>query len=161
MATPTYKLIHSVTLSSSASSVTLNNIDQSYGDLILVSSAKKDNSSGLIIRFNGDSSSIYSNVYMDNSNGVATSAGYANQSSFFGAAIYQPSSPNVTICQVFDYSTTNKYKNVLLRSGMAFWSTSAYAGLYGSTAAVTSITFDGDGYSFAAGATFNLYGIEA
>jgi hypothetical protein len=65
MATPTYDLIDSVTLSSSATSVTFSSITQDYRDLILVCEASSNNSpAGFYGRYNGDTANNYHTVFL-------------------------------------------------------------------------------------------------
>ncbi len=62
MATPTYHLIDSTVLSSSASSVTFSSISQDYRDLILVATGTTSTATYRAVQLNGDTGSNYSYV---------------------------------------------------------------------------------------------------
>ena len=62
MPTPTYTLIDSVTLGSSAASVTFSSIDQTYGDIVAVYAPISTSAAFGLIKINNDTSSIYSSV---------------------------------------------------------------------------------------------------
>lgn len=159
MATPTYDLLDSVTLSSSASSVTFSSIDQSYRDLVLVAEAKFSASDYLGFRLNGDTGSNYSYVGMY---GTGSAAG--SQSGTFSAAFangFYGSTNVLGIIQIMDYTATDKHKPILTRgnhSGVV----NAWAQRYASTSAITSIQFyEIDGGNLLAGSTFYLYGVAS
>ena len=168
----TYDLLDSLTLSSSASSVTFSSIDQSYRDLVLVCSVRSSNANSMImlLRMNGDSGSNYKWVNMEGDGSNATSvtdfAGSGQQSIWLSAndQTANGSTPNTVIVQFMDFSATNKHKTILQRSNNAATSGGTYAGAgrWANTAAVTSITLlDFYGYSFISGSTFYLYGVAA
>lgn len=155
MATPTYTPIASITLGSSASSVTFSSIDQSYRDLVLVVSSKHTGSGnqGLDLRFNGDASNR-SRVYMAGT-GPGTDSGTISD---MLAQFNDEANFYVGITQLMDYSATDKHKTVLTRFGAGF--VNAVAQRWASTSAVTSIrlAYTND---IAAGSTFALYGIAS
>ena len=166
MATPTYDLLDSVTLASSAASVTFSSISQDYGDLIIVWDKffrAGSNQINTLVAFNGDSSN-YSTVYMyGNGSSAASSSSTAQQRLAWGS-IYAPSSTNSTqgVVQIMDYSATDKHKTTLMRAnviGTNGFGALASASRWASTAAVTSITISSSIDQFAAGATVHLYGI--
>ena len=154
MSTPTYTLIDSTTLASSASSVTFSSITQDYRDLILVGNFKAtafDSHTG--VRFNGDTGNNYHSVFTSDA-GTGSNTGSYIQS--YGL---QDTTIGLTIIQIMDY-TQSKHKSVLTRGGTA--SVGMTAGRWASTSAITSVTvFGGQGLEWAAGGTFYLYGIEA
>lgn len=150
----TFNLLDSVTLSSSASSVTFSSIDQSYRDLVLVINAI-GSSGNLQLRFNADSSLIYSYVQMYGTGSSATSNSGSSQSqSTIGVSA---TNGTVTTAQLMDYSATDKHKTILVRANDIY--TWAQAHRYASTSAITQIEVLGSTYS--AGSTFYLYGVAA
>lgn len=168
MPTTTYTPIASVTLSASASEVVFSGLPQTFRDLILVVEASTTASGvTLDIRFNGDTGSNYSAVEMGGrNNGTYSSAGtdvyFRVLGNTFGTLPFQ------TTMQIMDYSQTDKQKTALIRSSSYDTSLSSYlvkavAGRWGSTSAVTSISLASlfNSRSFAAGSTFNLYGVIA
>ena len=155
MATPTYTAIASITLGSSASSVTFSSIPQDYRDLVLVFSGEGSVFASYEILLNEDASNG-SQVYMRGDGSSPFSTTDAKLSWLFGAQ------QTTAILQVFDYSATDKHKSTLQRSGNPADFVYAAVGRYASTSAITSIEIgDVGSATFAAGSTVSLYGIEA
>lgn len=154
MATPTYTLLDSVTLASSAASVTFSSIDQSYGDLRLVASGV----AGVNIiktNVNGDYAGNYYHVTAGG-NGTGTGSGSGSGTYF---VFHYYGSDDLYQIDFFDYSATDKHKSALSRLSDAGASVSMSANRWASTAAITSITMTASTGTFSAGATFHLYGI--
>ena len=158
----TYTLIDSVTLTSSASSVTFSNIDQTYGDLVLSCSDIRSSTGGTFqFQLNGDTGNNYSWMYMSG-NGSSTSSAKAGPQAriVISGGGMDNTGPIMATAQIMDYSATDKHTSCLIRSGnLTNVNVSAYAGRWANTSAVTSITLFGG--SFNSGSTFYLYGIEA
>ena len=160
MATPTYDLLDSTTLTSSASSVTFSSISQDYRDLVLVFDAKTELYAGLWpIYFNSDTTaSNYNRVFM-RGDGSSTSSQTSNTSTFYSVNTVN----GQNIMQIMDYSATDKHKTVLTRSNLPDSYVYAIAGRWANTSAITSITLE-TGYvesPWATGSTFHLYGIAS
>ena len=167
MATPTYTLIDSVTLTSSVSSVTFSSIPAG-GDLVLVADYKGTTSSILNLYWQANSDTTtgnYSVVHMSGDGSATSSSG------FNGLQLSPISSPNDTgsalvVCTWLDYSATDKHKSWLLRANAPTSTggapgSGAIAGRWASTAALTSIILSNQfSRVFAAGSTFHLYNIE-
>ena len=155
MPTPTYTPLATVTLGSSAASVTFSSIPATYRDLILVIKGGPTTSDDLTVKLNSDSGANYSRVYALG-NGTGTSSG-ADSSGGFGA--FATGTNNTIILQFMDYSATDKHKTVLSR----FSSTEQYAGMiagrWANTAAVTTIGLTVTSTTFASASTFSLYGV--
>jgi hypothetical protein len=145
MPTPTYTLIDSVTLGSSASSVTFSSIDQTYGDLVLSTQAN----TSVLLRVNGDSGANYSFVYMYGSSGGTGSAAST------GGTLANIGTNG--LAEINDYSATDKHKTIISRYNLSTF-VEARATRWESTAAITSLLLY-TGSSFNAGSTFFLYGI--
>ena len=163
MATPTYDLIDSVTLSSSASSVTFSSIDQSYRDLVLIVEALGNASSAANVRvtFNSDSGSNYPYVGMSGNGSTAISfSGTSTSISGFGS---DGTTKVLSSFQILDYSVTDKHKPVLVRVNRPDLVVQARAARWANTSAITTVTITdnlaNDGY--AAGSTFYLWGVSA
>lgn len=161
MAIPTYMPLANLTLGSAQSSVTFSSISQTYRDLVLVVTGKR-NSSGsgpasLVINLNGDTGSNYSNVLMYESPGSVSASGQTSLNYMGGVAEDDFGS---NIIQFLDYSATDKHKCVLGRWGNngANSQERSAAGRWASTSAITSITMT-PSLGFTAGSTFALYGI--
>lgn len=164
MATPTYTLIDSVTVSdSTTTTVSFSGITGDYRDLVLVYSGDPTLSVG-IMRFNSDSGSNYNNVYMAG-NGSTTISGTGGTSAI-RFQYYEgggDSAGVLGIAQIMDYSATDKHKTVLVRSNSADDGVTAVAGRWGNTAAITQIDLltPSASFYFGNGDTIYLYGIEA
>lgn len=160
MPTPTYTPLANTTLGSSAASVTFSSISGSYRDLVFIATGTTSTITGVIMRFNGDSGSNYSSVFMDGygsgSPGALTATGgYAD------VAVFSTLQANA-IMNIMDYSATDKHKNIIGRQNLTDWGTRAFASRWASTSAITSLTISiAGGPVFAAGSTFTLYGIAS
>jgi hypothetical protein len=165
MATPTYTLIDSVTLTSSASSVSFTGISATgKGDLVFViESASTDNGGDNIrLRFNGDSGTNYYMVSMEG-NGSAARSDSSSSNGIINTYwdIHHSGSVNkgFVTYQIMDYSASDKQTSVLVRSGRASSGISAVAGRWNNSAAVTSVSvqYGNPAASFSATSTFHLY----
>ena len=161
MPTPTYLALATTTLSSSASSVTFSSISGSYRDLVLVANGTTAASNGyVVLQFNGDTGSNYSNVFMTGF-GSSTTESIASTDAYIKRALMGNNQSNI-IWQLLDYGATDKHKTVLSRSGSnGSTNVAAAFGRWANTAAVTSIAISSEFSTFSSGSTFSLYGIEA
>ena len=164
MATPTYTLIDSVTLGSSASSVTFSSLNTSasgYQDLVLVMNSKVTAGGDEVsIRFNDSSTSDYYGVRMTG-NGVSTSSGTQSGTALqFNMTTITNSDQVLLTVDMMDFSQTNKQKSVLSRYNRSTGGVEVWAQRWSSLSAINSITVF-CGSAFAVGGTFFLYGIEA
>ena len=156
--------IQTYTLSASTTTVTFSNIPQNYTDLKLLVSARQDNSdNNLLFRPNGATTSLSSRMLTGDgasplANTTTTPYGLVGQTgltaSTFGSAEW--TIPN--------YTSAN-YKSWSVEECNETNATTAYtrlsAGLWSSTAAITSITLvAGSSGNFVSGSTFTLYGIS-
>jgi len=160
MPTQTYRPLATVTLGSSASSVTFSNIPATYRDLILVSNGKSGTGTevSLLLRPNNDSGNG-SRVLMQGDGSSTLSI--ADSAGIFGGFLPSSSSSNaVDIVNIMDYSATDKHKTIL-RRGDAPAFTSAHAFRWASTSAITNIVLIVTTQSIGAGSTFSLYGVIA
>jgi len=171
MATPTYTAIASITLSSSASSVTFSSIPQDYRDLVLAAEITHTANANNRIRINNDSSAIYSFVQMFRGGSGAESNSGGGFTHFAMTPNFNPSTnssePMTSVCQIIDYSVTDKHKTVLVRTNAVkntvtdFQSIAAVGWRYADTAAVTSLVFSASTGDLQAGTTINLFGIAS
>lgn len=166
MPTPTYDLIASNVLSSSASSVTFSSIPATYRDLIIVLvTGTTSAGSSAQIRFNSDTGSNYSWVRMQGNGSSTTSA--SSTSSFLPVSGNLYTDTGLTynsIIQIMDYSATDKHKSVIHRVNQTTEptyggvGTAAHASRWANTSAINTILIYTGG-SFVSGSTFYLYGI--
>jgi hypothetical protein len=165
----TYTLISSNVLTSSATSVIFSSIPATFTDLVFrwsprVSSANPIN--GYTLRFNSDSSAIYSSRYIANANG-AVDVNYDNGSTEIGNVLVNGgTSTSDTFSSVEMYipnytSTTSKpisYFEAVENNSASSNNLQAKAALYRNTSAITSINISGA--TFVTGSSFYLYGIK-
>jgi hypothetical protein len=156
--TATYTPLATVTLGTTAASVTFSSIPATYRDLILVYNGTVAGGVFARIQFNGDTGSNYSNVRMGGNGSTTSSDTITGDNIAFGEL--QPTH-NVVITQIMDYSATDKHKTVLSRSNAPSVNLYAIASRWASTSAITSLaTFLSSG-SYPSGSTFSLYGVIA
>ena len=163
MPTPTYDLIASNVLSSSASSVTFSSIPGTYRDLVLVATIQTvgPDFSLTRARFNSDTGANYNWVVMSGNGSTANSSSTSGETYL---QLYFASTANVGDIQqmrlmLMDYSTTNKHKSGLVRADEANGGTDAFATRWASTSAINAVEIYAAGNNFASGSTFYLYGI--
>ena len=167
MAVSSYNAIGSVTLSSAQTQVTISNIPQIYTDLMVVCSlvattATLQNAPQL--RINGDAGSNYSATALNSNGTTAASGRWSNQTVIYADyyGILQNDGIGTMTAHYMNYTNNTTYKTVLIRSGKGNKETTATTGLWRNTAAINSIQFITDSpNTFAAGTTFNLYGLGA
>jgi hypothetical protein len=159
MALQSMTALASITLQEASTSVTFSGIPQNYRDLVLVIDAQLSANGGGSIRLNADSGTNYSQVMMLGQSvvesGSETAAQfYGNWSNGLSGTKY------MLIFQLFDYSVTDKHKNIIMRSGYTNTNSNTFSetkvGRWSNTAAVNSITLPNN--TFATGSTLSLYG---
>jgi len=157
MATPTYKLIDSVTLGSSASSVTFSSISATgKGDLVLVFDCQGSNSNRINGNLNSDTGTNYSMVSIENDGGTALSDS-GTGSAYFHAGVCRDTSRSINIVNIMDFAATDKHTTILSRENAALARMGARAMRWANTAAVTSVAVSCSAGTFNTGSTFFLY----
>jgi hypothetical protein len=159
-----YIPLATVTLGSSASSVTFSSIPATYRDLILVLNGSLSSTANILTRLNGDTGSNYLQVVMQ-----GRGSGPVSQSGTWDVLypVYNELDLNtrfLTTIQFMDYAATDKHKSILIRSNFNSVSeqrTEAHANRWASTSALTTIAFTLTAGNYNAGSTFNLYGIAS
>ena len=157
MPTPTYTPLATVTLASTATSITFSLIPATYRDLVLVLNGKSTSAaSETRIRINSDTGSNYSLVRLGASSTTAFSD--AGTTNYLNVAVMDTTDGFQAMVQIMDYSATDKHKTFLertQRSGLG--EVLAIAGRWANTAAITTIQVYNP--TFAVGFTASLYGI--
>lgn len=149
------------TLSSSQSSVTFSSINGSYTDLVLVATGTATTSTGANVQFNSDTASNYSVTRLLGDASSASSNRSTTQTSItvcYNGNWTTTSTANF-IVHINNYSNSSTYKTLLSRGSRGDSGADAIVGLWRSTTAITSLTFNTAAGSFASGSTFTLYGI--
>jgi len=169
----TYTPIQSTVLTTSAATVSFNNIDQSYTDLIVVASIQTTAATGYLstIQFNGDTTSgLYSTTILTG-NGSSTDTSVRTSSKNYLQTASYGSVPSSTqsntydseIWHIMNYSSSNTYKTCLGRVGSLDASTPGInltSGLWRNFNPITSITFGMTSGNLAAGTTVSIYGLR-
>jgi hypothetical protein len=172
MAAENYVLLERIELNASAASITFANIPQSgYTDLKVVASPRSDRSggawNGMSLTFNG-STSTYSSKILEGGDSVAVSANGGSSSFALNSTglLYSSTFANNEI-YIPNYTSSN-FKSVSIdsvsegnQSGGVYQT--MVAGLWSTTAAITSITLTSlsTGNNFVQYSTFSLYGLAA
>lgn len=162
---PTYTPLQSILLSSSTSSVSFANIDQTYTDLVLIINTRAATNASATIRFNEDSGTNYSYTVLDTDGTTVSSNRQTGTTAIqligWSIAMGSTTIPTTAITNINNYSNTKTFKSTLTRSNPFNASNvggvDAFSGTWRNTAAITSLTISGN--AFAAGSTFDLYGI--
>lgn len=167
---PSFESIQTVTIGSGgAASITFSSIPQTYTHLQIRGITRSPDASYIAAQFNGDTGTTYSNhaIYAEpgtvvgqaNANAsnvqISRSNYFASASTMFGSAI----------CDILDYTNTNKYTTTRALTGNETNGTAGQAILFSSgnwrnTAAVTSILIFPTSGNFSQYTQFALYGIK-
>lgn len=161
--------ISSITLTSTASSITFSNIPQTYTDLKLIAVAQQSADSPTYIRFNGDTGANYATCSLA---GDGSSVGTQRISSWDPGIWYRSefiaeggSNFGMFETHINNYASSSIYKNVISRPSAAAGSNTVMVGMiagsWKSTAAINTINFYPASTTWTAGSTFTLYGIKA
>jgi hypothetical protein len=162
MPTPTYTPLATVTLASSASSVTFSSIPATYRDLILVTDTLASvNDAVFTMRFNSDNGANYRRVFLYG-NGTSAISGVSTGNSAILSNVFT-SDRSITRVQLMDYSATDKHKILLTR-----WDTARTGGFtlaqttrWANSSAISSIQLFQDSGTISAGSRIDLYGVIA
>jgi len=153
--TAKYEHIATITLDSSASSVTFSSIPQGYRDLELVFDGTGGGVYELVL--NSDTTSgIYTGIYAV---GNGSSGLSGTNSSDALRLVGLTGNQEQFITNLMDYSATDKHTTTLSRTNRPSTEVGMWAHRYASTAAITTLKAQSDGSSFSAGTTLDLYGI--
>lgn len=163
--TGTYTLISSTTLGSNTGTVTFSSIPATYTDLILVVNSGATQAVDVIMRFNNDSTSLYSyTILYGNGTSAASDRRSATTQIYlnWGSSLPTSISDNM-IVSVQDYANSTTYKTSIARHNNAAGSADEIVGLWRNTSAINRIDLINAGSAgvFLSGSTFKLYGIEA
>lgn len=165
---PTYELIASQTLGSSAASVTFSGIPQTYDDLVLVyscRSARSNVSDGISVRLNGAvSDTNHSSRYLQGS-GSAASSGSASVAWVGNTAAATATSNTFGSGEIYFPNYTGSTNKSFSATGLGETNgTTAYihaaACLWSDTSAITGIEMFAQNGSLVANSSFYLFGIR-
>jgi hypothetical protein len=171
MANPTMTLIASSTVGSGgAPSVTFSPIPATYTDLKIVSSVRSDRSANindyLKVGFNGTTTNI-SYIALEGNGTSASSFDTATAAQFIGEIPAATATANTFAnfeMYIPNYASSNNKSysvDIVSENNGTGGFQNLIAGLWSSTAAITSMTFSvGFGTNLVANSTFYLYGIK-
>jgi len=164
----TFEPIASTTLSTDTTTITFDNIPQTYTDLVLVCSEVQSDVAGSSFndgrfRFNDDSGTNYSSTRLQGDGSAASSARLSNENILYAGIIPQASvtSKAINIMHIMNYANTTTNKTAIVRSSSAALAVRATVGLWRSTAAITKVTVIYPSQNYKSGGVFSLYGIRA
>jgi hypothetical protein len=159
----TYEPIQTQTVGTATTTVTFTSIPQTYTDLILIVAADVTSAGqNLYLTFNSVTSTIYSRTFLYGNGSSAISARNTLQPAIPLSEFAGSGSGSYSIANIMNYTNTTTYKTVLHRGGYAGNITALTAGLWPSTAAITSLScVPTGGTTWVVGSTFTLYGIKA
>jgi hypothetical protein len=153
--TATYIALANITLTGTDNSVAFTSIPATYRDLVLVWNG---DSTSVGVRLNSDSGSNYSQVFTQNASSYAETGTSIALSNFAWTG-----NPHMFICNIMDYSATDKHKTILSRgnieASVSGRSTIMHAARWANTNAVNTVTVFNFSGSMSAGVTIALYGI--
>jgi hypothetical protein len=160
------------TLASATGSFTFSNIPQTYTDLLVVINGGMATNTGygVSIRINSDTGSSYSSTRLYGAGSTVTSDRLSNVTQLYAL---MPASNNLGSVHLFNfmnYSNATTNKTVLIRNSSRGWDAGGsatgvdalVAGLWRSTAAISSISFSPEfSANWLSGTSFTLYGVKA
>jgi hypothetical protein len=161
----TYEPIATTTLGTAVTTFTMSSIPSTYTDfrLVFTPSGYSGATGGIGIRYNTDTSTLYSTTYMRGTGSAADSGRTSANSIILQTPTLATTSIVFFTLDTFSYTaSTNKTSlwecsTDLNGSGLVVRG----VGLYRSTSAINSITiYNPSGYTFNVGTTATLYGIK-
>jgi hypothetical protein len=161
----TYVPLATITLTSTDSEIVFSSIPATYRDLILIVKGSFASDGFYKVRANGDSSSIYTNVYAQAQYNGGTYSGTNTLTNYgvWDENAYTANIEFMSVSQFMDYSATDKHKTALFRSGGPQLGSTVMgmsAGRYASNSAIHTLAVVGS-QNFNIGSTFSLYGIAS
>lgn len=155
----TYTPLATTTLGSGVSSYTFSSISSAYTDLVLIVNGSATSGTGVYLRFNGDTSSIYSQTTLFTYTGGGVVSDQTTNSSLISLTNMY-GTQMIATAQIMNYSNTNTYKTAIARRGDTYQHEGTLTGLWRSTSAINSLTILAD-VAFNSGMSLSLYGIKA
>jgi hypothetical protein len=154
--------------SGGTSSITFSSIPSTYTHLQIRGIANSGGGANTLnVRFNGDTSSIYTRHRVMGDGGVASAVGQTSQSqTAFLSSSGLPTAANtygVFVIDILDYASATKYKTLRLLSGQDSNGSGAVeitSGLWPNTSAITSVTVRINGGAYTVPSQVALYGIK-
>lgn len=161
-----FESIATVSVSSATGSITFSSIPQTYNHLqIRAYYLNSLNLYSVKIQFNSDTASNYNEFQITGTGAAVSAAASTSTGGLIGiGAINTASYTGSMVCDILDYTNTNKLKTVRSVSGAdgnGSGQVKICGPLWRSTSAITSITVYNDGSNFNQYSHFGLYGINS
>jgi len=158
----TYEPIATNTLGSATASITFSSIPSTYTDLILICNGTNTagGSTELLLRYNSDTGTNYSTVFMFG-NGTTTSSQISGINTSVAAGQTDITKPTPVICHINNYSNSTTYKTSLVRASDSAGKVWASISLWRSTSAISTINIRPYSGNLSSGFTATIYGIAA
>jgi hypothetical protein len=160
MMTSTYQAIASTTLSSNAATVTFGSIPGTFTDLVIIGDSTSSSLGAVYMYFNGVTGTTNYSATVLSGNGSSGSSFRSTDTDQALCSVVDTVRSGF-IVNIMSYSNTSVFKALISRGGVTTFATRAFAGLWRSTAAITSISIFNGGGNFVSGSTFSIYGIKA
>ena len=166
-----YRSIQTVNLTGSQATISFASIPNTFKHLQIRGLARSTNASNyadLRLRCNSDTGSNYFSHYLYGDGSGVGATGAANQSFIFSAELPASSSAasifGVSVIDILDYTSANKYKTIRSLNGLdrngsgyIYLHSGAWAN---SSSAISQIDLTLDAGSFAQYSSFGLYGVK-
>jgi hypothetical protein len=156
----TYTPIATYSASGSVATYTFSSIPSTYTDIIFVVKGSLAGADAAYLRFNGDTTSNYTRIYVY---GSGTGTGSGSIASETGIAFSMGTDQGNTILHIFNYANTTTKKSVVLRNDYLSNAAVKTVGMWQtSNTAISSISLTtASGNNFTSGTMLTLYGIAA
>lgn len=167
MPSPTYVALAKTVLTGTQVTITFDSIPNTYTDLVLLMSARKDNTNTLLrVRFNSDSTALYSETVL-RGDGSAASSLATNASNQWSPIVNISTDTSNTFTSTELYipnyaGSANKVgsRTDVVENNATAAPMRASGQLYRSTSAISRIDIDSTTGNFVSGSRFDLYGIK-
>lgn len=161
----TYEPIATTTLGSAASSIDFTSIASSWTDLRVVLTCIQSSANAARVRFNSDTSTVYSQTALYGNGSSAASARETNSPVIYltDSGASSTTIPSLYTIDIFNYAGST-YKTCLITAQLdknGSGTVESNVALWRSTSAITSINLSPSGGDFSIGTTATLYGIKA
>jgi len=159
----TYEPIATTTLGSAAASITFSSIAATYTDLRVVLVCTTSAATNIRLRFNNDSSTLYSitTLYADGITASSDARGTLDALSWTVGGGSSTTIPQLYAADIFSYAGSTNKTSLLERSeDKSGGSLARIVGLYRSTSAINRLDLLAIGQTFSIGTTATLYGIK-
>jgi hypothetical protein len=159
--------LRSVYISSATNSITFSSIPQTYQHLVIrgvyIGTAVNDD---IRVQFNSITTNTYSvhALYgIGNASTPSTTYGSTQAFMYLTSNAGDTNNPASSVCEVLDYTNTNKYKVIRVTSGLdrnGSGQIQFYSGSYQQTTAVSTIKIYAATGNLGVGTRYSLYGVK-